>query len=37
MNSPSSLVKKTEYAAALNKHGLKVEKWIFLDDHAIAD
>jgi 3,4-dihydroxy 2-butanone 4-phosphate synthase/GTP cyclohydrolase II len=37
MNSPSSLVKKTEYAAALNKHGLEVEKWIFLDDHAIAD
>ena len=37
MNSPSSLVKKTEYAAALNKHGLEVEKWIFLDDHTIAD
>ncbi len=34
MNSPASLVKKNEYAAALNAHKFDVEKWIFLDDHA---
>lgn len=32
MNSPSSLVKKKEYAAALNAHQIDVAKWIFLDD-----
>ena len=37
MNSPGSLVKKNEYALALNRHGLEVEKWIFLDDQSIAD
>jgi 3,4-dihydroxy 2-butanone 4-phosphate synthase/GTP cyclohydrolase II len=37
MNSPSSLVRKSEYAAALHKHGLEVEKWIFLDEHAVAE
>lgn len=37
MNSPSSLVKKSEYAAALNKHRIEVEKWIFLDEHALSD
>jgi 3,4-dihydroxy 2-butanone 4-phosphate synthase / GTP cyclohydrolase II len=34
MNSPSSLVKKPEYAMALKDHRLDVEKWIFLDDDA---
>jgi 3,4-dihydroxy 2-butanone 4-phosphate synthase/GTP cyclohydrolase II len=37
MNSPSSLVKKTEYAAALNRHRIEVEKWIFLDEHSLSD
>ncbi|HMO64953.1 MAG TPA: GTP cyclohydrolase, partial [Verrucomicrobiota bacterium] len=37
MNSPSSLVRKSEYAAALHKHGLEVERWIFLDEHAVAE
>jgi 3,4-dihydroxy 2-butanone 4-phosphate synthase/GTP cyclohydrolase II len=32
MNSPSSLVKKPEYAIALKNHRLDVENWIFLDD-----
>lgn len=32
MNSPSSLVKKPEYACALKEHKIDVEKWIFLDD-----
>jgi 3,4-dihydroxy 2-butanone 4-phosphate synthase / GTP cyclohydrolase II len=31
MNSPASLVKKPEYAEALNQHRIDVEKWIFLD------
>ncbi len=34
MNSPSSLVKKPEYAMALKEHKVDVEKWIFLDDEA---
>lgn len=34
MNSPSSLVKKPEYAMALQEHRLDVEKWIFLDEDA---
>jgi 3,4-dihydroxy 2-butanone 4-phosphate synthase / GTP cyclohydrolase II len=34
MNSPSSLVKKPEYAMALKEHRLDVEKWIFLDEDA---
>jgi 3,4-dihydroxy 2-butanone 4-phosphate synthase/GTP cyclohydrolase II len=33
MNSPSSLVKKKEIAAALNAHRIGVERWIFLDEH----
>jgi 3,4-dihydroxy 2-butanone 4-phosphate synthase/GTP cyclohydrolase II len=37
MNSPSSLVKKKEYAAALNAAKVEVEKWIFIDDHTVAD
>ncbi len=37
MNSPSSLVKKTEYASALNRHKIEVEKWIFLDEHSLQD
>jgi 3,4-dihydroxy 2-butanone 4-phosphate synthase / GTP cyclohydrolase II len=37
MNSPASLVRKKEYAAALNDHRIEVEKWIFLDDHTISD
>jgi 3,4-dihydroxy 2-butanone 4-phosphate synthase / GTP cyclohydrolase II len=32
MNSPASLVKKPEYAEALNRHKIDVEKWIFLED-----
>jgi len=30
MNSPDSLVTKTEYAEALKKHHIDVERWIFL-------
>jgi len=36
MNSPESLVKKKEYADALNEHQIDVEKWIFLDESAVA-
>ena len=32
MNSPASLVKKPEYAEALNRHKIDVEKWIFIED-----
>ncbi len=31
MNSPNSLVTKSEYALALHKSGLNVENWIFLE------
>lgn len=31
MNSPNSLVTKSEYAHALNRSGLHVENWIFLE------
>lgn len=34
MNSPSSLVKKPEYAEALKKHRIDVERWIFVDDES---
>ncbi len=34
MNSPASLVKKPEYAEALNRHKIDVEKWIFLEDES---
>lgn len=34
MNSPSSLVKKPEYAEALKKHRIDVDRWIFIDDEA---
>jgi 3,4-dihydroxy 2-butanone 4-phosphate synthase/GTP cyclohydrolase II len=37
MNSPSSLVRKKEYSAALNNHHIDVEKWIFLDDDSLAE
>jgi 3,4-dihydroxy 2-butanone 4-phosphate synthase/GTP cyclohydrolase II len=37
MNSPTSLVRKTEYAAALNRHHIDVEKWIFLDEDSIGE
>lgn len=37
MNSPASLVKKPEYAEALNRHKIDVEKWIFLDDDAVRE
>jgi len=36
MNSPESLVKKKEYADALNEHRIDVEKWIFLDETTLA-
>ncbi|MDD2764941.1 MAG: GTP cyclohydrolase, partial [Opitutaceae bacterium] len=36
MNSPESLVKKKEYAEALNEHQINVEKWIFLDETTLA-
>jgi len=36
MNSPESLVKKKEYADALNEHQIDVEKWIFLDETSLA-
>jgi len=32
MNSPDSLVKKPEYAEALNSHKIQVDKWIFLEN-----
>lgn len=31
MNSPNSMVQKSEYAQALNESGLNVTKWIFLE------
>jgi hypothetical protein len=31
MNSPDRLVKKPDYAEALNRHRLYVDRWIFLD------
>ena len=31
MNSPDSLIKKPEYAEALNRHRIDVDHWIFLD------
>ena len=34
MNSPSSLVKKSEYAEALNKHHIYVNSWIFLESNG---
>jgi 3,4-dihydroxy 2-butanone 4-phosphate synthase/GTP cyclohydrolase II len=37
MNSPDSLVRKKEYAAALNNHHIDVEKWIFLDESSVAE
>jgi len=35
MNSPASLVKKKEYATALNDHGIDVHKWPFLDESSL--
>lgn len=37
MNSPASLVRKKEYAAALNDHHIDVEKWIFLDEASVHE
>ena len=37
MNSPASLVKKPEYAEALNRHKIDVDKWIFLEDEPGHD
>ena len=37
MNSPSSLVKKPEYAEALKAHKIDVEKWIFLDEDTVGE
>lgn len=37
MNSPSSLVKKPEYAEALQHHRMDVERWIFLDDESVHE
>ena len=37
MNSPASLVKKPEYAEALNRHKIDVEKWIFIEDEALRE
>lgn len=37
MNSPASLVKKKEYASALNDHKIDVERWIFLDDMSVSE
>ncbi len=37
MNSPGSLVKKPEYAQALNRQKFDVEKWIFLDEESVGD
>jgi 3,4-dihydroxy 2-butanone 4-phosphate synthase / GTP cyclohydrolase II len=37
MNSPGSLVRKPEYAEALNRQKFDVEKWIFLDDDTVVD
>ena len=37
MNSPSSLVKKPEYAEALKAHRIDVEKWIFLDEDTVGE
>jgi 3,4-dihydroxy 2-butanone 4-phosphate synthase/GTP cyclohydrolase II len=31
MNSPDSIVRKTEYALGLHREGLSVEEWVFLD------
>jgi 3,4-dihydroxy 2-butanone 4-phosphate synthase / GTP cyclohydrolase II len=36
MNSPESMVKKKEYADALNEHQIDVEQWIFLDESTLA-
>lgn len=37
MNSPTSLVRKKEYASALNHHSIDVRKWIFLDEESVAE
>ncbi|MGH8016851.1 MAG: GTP cyclohydrolase, partial [Opitutaceae bacterium] len=37
MNSPTSLVRKKEYASALNHHNIDVHKWIFLDEESVAE
>ena len=37
MNSPGSLVRKPEYAEALNRQKFDVDKWIFLDDDTLVE
>ena len=37
MNSPTSLVKKKEYAAALDASRIEVDNWIFLEEHELSD
>ncbi|BET67997.1 hypothetical protein ASA1KI_29150 [Opitutales bacterium ASA1] len=37
MNSPTSLVRKKEYASALAHHHIDVHKWIFLDEDSVAE
>ena len=37
MNSPASLVRKKEYAGALNDHHIDVEQWIFLDESSVHE
>jgi len=37
MNSPTSLVRKKEYASALNRHHIDVHKWIFLDEESVLE
>lgn len=35
MNSPDSLVRKTDYTKALNRHAIEVDKWIFLEKKEV--
>ena len=36
MNSPDSLVTKPEYAEALKRYHIDVERWIFLDSANVG-
>ena len=35
MNSPSSILRNTEYITALNKHAFDVKKWLFLESEEL--
>ena len=35
MNTPSSILSKTEYLNALNKHAFEIKKWIFLESEEL--